>query len=137
MDLTKYLIEQVMLSKAQKVESLKEYFPEARLEDWFEQTAGQRVQVIEKQNGKGVLKFGTEIVTSEDGTIACLLGASPGASTSVTAMINVLNKCFPELMKNEWTKEIKTMIPSFNEDYNNPNLVDDSRARTNEILKIN
>ncbi|MEG0983186.1 malate dehydrogenase (quinone), partial [Algoriella sp.] len=84
-DLTKYLIEQVMLSKAQKIESLREYYPEARIEDWFEQTAGQRVQVIENQNGKGVLKFGTEIVTSQDGSISALLGASPGASTSVSA----------------------------------------------------
>ncbi|MEG1199532.1 MAG: malate dehydrogenase (quinone), partial [Algoriella sp.] len=100
-DLTKYLIEQVMLSKAQKIESLREYYPEARIEDWFEQTAGQRVQVIENQNGKGVLKFGTEIVTSQDGSISALLGASPGASTSVSAMLDLLGQCFPVLM-NEW-----------------------------------
>ena len=136
MDLTKYLIEQVMLSKAQKVESLKEYLPEAKLEDWYEQTAGQRVQVIEEQNGKGILKFGTEIVASQDGSIAALLGASPGASTSVSAMINVLNKCFPELMKTQWNNTIKTMIPSFGEDFNNPTLVEESRAKTNEVLKI-
>ncbi|MBQ0147578.1 MAG: malate dehydrogenase (quinone) [Flavobacteriaceae bacterium] len=136
MDLTKYLIEQVMLSKAQKVESLKEYLPEARLEDWFEQTAGQRVQVIEEQNGKGVLKFGTEIVSSADGSIAALLGASPGASTSVSAMINVLTKCFPELMNNEWKKEIKNMIPIFGEDFNNAELIANSRAKTNSVLKI-
>ena len=136
MDLTKYLIEQVMLSKAQKVESLKEYFPEAKLDDWFEQTAGQRVQVIENVDGKGVLKFGTEIVASQDGSIAALLGASPGASTSVSAMINVLNKCFPELMKNQWNNSIKTMIPSFGEDFNNAELVEASRAKTNVVLKI-
>ncbi|MBF0596684.1 malate dehydrogenase (quinone) [Faecalibacter rhinopitheci] len=136
MDLTKYLIEQVMLSKAQKVESLKEYLPEARLEDWFEQTAGQRVQVIEEQTGKGVLKFGTEIVSSADGSIAALLGASPGASTSVSAMINVLTKCFPELMNNEWKKEIKNMIPIFGEDFNNAELIANSRAKTNSVLKI-
>ncbi len=62
-----------MLSKAKKVESLQEYFPEAKLEDWFEQTAGQRVQVIEKQDGKGVLKFGTEIVTSQNRNNVCLI----------------------------------------------------------------
>ena len=136
MDLTKYLIEQVMLSKAQKVESLKEYFPDAKLDDWFEQTAGQRVQVIENVDGKGVLKFGTEIVASQDGSIAALLGASPGASTSVSAMINVLNKCFPELMKNQWNESIKSMIPSFGEDFNNAELVEASRAKTNAVLKI-
>ena len=136
MDLTKYLIEQVLLSKEKKVESLRDYLPEAKLEDWFEQTAGQRVQVIENQGGKGVLKFGTEIVAAQDGSIAALLGASPGASTSVSAMINVLNKCFPELMKNQWNESIKTMIPSFGKDFNDATLVAESRAKTNTTLKI-
>lgn len=136
MDLTKYLIEQVLLSKEKKVESLRDYLPEAKLEDWFEQTAGQRVQVIENQNGKGILKFGTEIVASQDGSIAALLGASPGASTSVSAMINVLNKCFPELMKNQWNESIKTMIPSFGKDFNDATLVEQTRTRTNATLKI-
>lgn len=135
-DLTKYLIEQVMLSKAKKVESLREYFPEAKLEDWFEQTAGQRVQVIEQQNGKGVLKFGTEIVTSQDGSISALLGASPGASTSVSAMLNLMKQCFPELMKNNWNEAIKEMIPSYGEDLAQAELVEASRARTTKVLKI-
>lgn len=136
MDLTKYLIEQVMLSKAKKVESLQEYFPEAKINDWFEQTAGQRVQVIEQQDGKGTLKFGTEIVASEDGSISALLGASPGASTSVSAMINILKKCFPEMMKEEWTPAIKEMIPSYGEDLAKADLVEASRARTTKVLKI-
>ena len=135
-DLTKYLIEQVMLSKAKKIESLQEYLPEAKIEDWFEETAGQRVQVIEKQDGKGVLKFGTEIVTSQDGSMSALLGASPGASTSVSAMINMLKKCFPEMMKDEWTPSIKSMIPSYGEDLTNAELVEASRARTTKVLKI-
>lgn len=136
MDLTKYLVQQVMLSKAQKIKSLQDYFPDAKIDDWYEQTAGQRVQVIEKQNSKGVLKFGTEIVTSQDGSIAALLGASPGASTSVSAMINVLKTCFPELMNSTWKDRIKEMIPSFGEDFNNPEVVEKSRARTSTLLKL-
>lgn len=135
-DLTKYLIEQVMLSKAQKVESLKEYYPEARLEDWFEQTAGQRVQVIHNENGKGVLKFGTEIITNQEGSIAALLGASPGASTSVSAMINILSRCFPEQMKTGWEAKIKEMIPTFGGDFSNTEMIETSRARTSSLLKI-
>ena len=135
MDLTKYLVEQVMLSKAQKIEELKEYYPEAKIEDWFEQTAGQRVQVIENQNGKGILKFGTEIVTSQDGSISALLGASPGASTSVSAMLDLLGQCFPKSM-NDWNPLIKQMIPSHGEDLTNAELVDASRARTTKVLKI-
>ncbi|MCA4777606.1 malate dehydrogenase (quinone) [Empedobacter stercoris] len=135
-DLTKYLIEQVMLSKAKKVESLQEYFPEAKLDDWFEQTAGQRVQVIEQQDGKGTLKFGTEIVTSQDGSMSALLGASPGASTSVSAMLNLMKQCFPDLMKNDWNDAIKTMIPSYGEDLGQADLIEASRARTTKVLKI-
>lgn len=135
-DLTKYLIEQVMLSKAKKVESLQEYFPEAKLDDWFEQTAGQRVQVIEQQDGKGTLKFGTEIVTSQDGSMSALLGASPGASTSVSAMLNLMKQCFPDLMKNDWNDAIKTMIPSYGEDLAQADLIEASRARTTKVLKI-
>ena len=135
-DLTKYLIEQVMLSKEKKVESLREYFPEAKSDDWFEQTAGQRVQVIEQQNGKGTLKFGTEIVASQDGTMSALLGASPGASTSVSAMIDILGKCFPDLMKNNWNEAIKAMIPSYGEDLAQADLIEASRARTTKVLKI-
>ncbi|HJD86771.1 MAG TPA: malate dehydrogenase (quinone) [Empedobacter falsenii] len=135
-DLTKYLIEQVMLSKAKKVESLQEYLPEAKLDDWFEQTAGQRVQVIEQQDGKGTLKFGTEIVTSQDGSMSALLGASPGASTSVSAMLNLMKQCFPDLMKNDWNDAIKTMIPSYGEDLGQADLIEASRARTTKVLKI-
>lgn len=135
-DLTKYLIEQVMLSKAKKVESLQEYLPEAKLHDWFEQTAGQRVQVIEQQDGKGTLKFGTEIVTSQDGSMSALLGASPGASTSVSAMLNLMKQCFPDLMKNDWNDAIKTMIPSYGEDLGQADLIEASRARTTKVLKI-
>ncbi|MFV0140908.1 malate dehydrogenase (quinone) [Empedobacter falsenii] len=135
-DLTKYLIEQVMLSKAKKVESLQEYLPEAKLDDWFEQTAGQRVQVIEQQDGKGTLKFGTEIVTSQDGSMSALLGASPGASTSVSAMLNLMKQCFPDLMKNDWNDAIKTMIPSYGEDLGQADLIEVSRARTTKVLKI-
>ncbi len=137
MDLTKYLVEQVMLSKAQKIKSLQDYYPDAKIEDWFEQTAGQRVQVIEKQDSKGVLKFGTEIISSADGSIAALLGASPGASTSVSAMINMLHKCYPELMNNTWKNQIKEMIPSFGKDFNSDDVVTESRNRTSQILKIN
>lgn len=135
-DLTKYLISQVLLSKEKKVESLQEYFPEAKLDDWFEQSAGQRVQVIEEENGKGTLKFGTEIVTSQDGSMSALLGASPGASTSVSAMLDLLKQCFPNLMKNNWDSLIKEMIPSHGEDLGNAELAEASRARTTEVLKI-
>jgi len=114
MGLTKYLIQQVMLSKEQRMEELREFIPNARLEDWDLVVAGQRVQVIKdtEDGGKGTLQFGTEVITASDGSIAALLGASPGASTAVHVMLEVIQKCFPQHF-NEWEPKIKEMIPSY------------------------
>ncbi|WP_203226024.1 malate:quinone oxidoreductase [Bacillus kwashiorkori] len=114
MALTKYLIQQVLLSKEKRMEELREFIPDAKAEDWDLIVAGQRVQVIKdtETGGKGTLQFGTEVVSSADGSIAALLGASPGASTAVHVMLEVLEKCFPQYM-NEWEPKIKEMIPSY------------------------
>ncbi len=112
--LTKYLIQQLLLSKEQRLEELKEFIPNAKLEDWDMVVAGQRVQVIKDtvEGGKGTLQFGTEVITASDGSIAALLGASPGASTAVHVMLEVLNRCFPQHQE-EWEPKIKEMIPSY------------------------
>ncbi|UZW65374.1 malate:quinone oxidoreductase [Priestia flexa] len=114
MVLTKYLIQQVMLSNEKRVEELREFIPDAKGEDWDIVVAGQRVQVIKdtEAGGRGTLQFGTEVVSSSDGTVAALLGASPGASTAVHVMLEVLEKCFPDQM-NAWEPKIKEMIPSY------------------------
>ena len=114
MALTKYLVQQLMLSKEQRIEELREFIPTAKLEDWDIVVAGQRVQVIKdtEAGGKGTLQFGTEVITAQDGSVAALLGASPGASTAVHVMLQVINKCFPQHVK-EWEPKIKEMIPSY------------------------
>ncbi len=114
MSLTKYLIQQVLLSKEQRMEELREFIPDAKSEDWDIVIAGQRVQVIKdtEKGGKGTLQFGTEVITSADGSVAALLGASPGASTAVHVMLEVIKKCFPKQQK-EWEPKIKEMIPSY------------------------
>jgi malate dehydrogenase (quinone) len=113
MALTKYLIQQVLLSNEKRMEELREFIPNAKSEDWDIVVAGQRVQVIkDTEAGKGTLQFGTEVVSADDGSIAALLGASPGASTAVHVMLEVLEKCFPQHI-NEWEPKIKEMIPSY------------------------
>lgn len=114
MSLTRYLIQQLLLSKEQRIKELRDFIPNAKSEDWDLVVAGQRVQVIKdtENGGKGTLQFGTEVVSSEDGSIAALLGASPGASTAVHVMLEVIGKCFPEQLK-EWKPKIKEMIPSY------------------------
>ncbi len=113
--LTKYLIDQVRQTPAQRLEALREFVPEARMEDWELEVAGQRVQVIKRDKENiGVLEFGTEVIASADGTIAALLGASPGASTAVSIMLSLLEQCFPDLVgSQEAGKKLSLMIPSY------------------------
>ena len=113
MGLTKYLVQQLMLNKDQRIEELRDFIPAAQAKDWDIVVAGQRVQVIkDTPAGKGTLQFGTEVITSQDGSVAALLGASPGASTAVTVMLNIINKCFPEQVP-AWEDKIKEMVPSY------------------------
>src|SRR5699024_9806771 len=112
LSLTKYLVEQLMLSKEQRMEELRAFIPTAKAEDWDVVVAGQRVQVIEDtENEKGKLQFGTEVITSDDGSVSALLGASPGASIAISVMLEVVQKCFPEEYKT-WEAKVKEMIPS-------------------------
>ncbi|WP_025681856.1 malate:quinone oxidoreductase [Paenibacillus maysiensis] len=134
MALTKYLIQQVMLSNEKRLEELREFIPNAKMEDWEIVVAGQRVQVIkDTEVGKGTLQFGTEVVSAADGSVAALLGASPGASTAVNVMLEVLERCFPQHMK-EWEPKIKEMIPSYGMSLaENPDIfqeIHDSTAQT-------
>ncbi|PTE90949.1 malate:quinone oxidoreductase, partial [Staphylococcus cohnii] len=112
-NLTKYLISQLTLSNEERMEELRTFVPDANSEDWHVVVAGQRVQVIkDTETGKGTLQFGTELVTSEDGTLSALLGASPGASTAVDIMLDLLQKCYKDEFK-QWEGKIKEMIPSY------------------------
>ncbi|MDG5786155.1 malate:quinone oxidoreductase [Evansella sp. AB-P1] len=136
MSLTKYLIQQVMLSKEQRMDELRDFIPNAKSEDWELVVAGQRVQVIKdtEAGGKGTLQFGTEVVSAADGSIAALLGASPGASTAVSVMLELLNMCFPEQMES-WEPKIKEMIPSYGESLmENPELLNEIHASTANTL---
>ncbi|WP_082593777.1 malate:quinone oxidoreductase [Paenibacillus sp. Soil766] len=137
MSLTKYLIEQVMLSKEKRMEELREFIPSAKTEDWELVVAGQRVQVIkDTAAGKGTLQFGTEVISSADGSLAALLGASPGASTAVSVMLELMTKCFPEHIK-EWEPKIKEMIPSYGVSLlKHPELIDEIHSSTTRILGL-
>ncbi len=110
--LSVYLIGELRSTFADRVDTLREFLPRAEGKDWELIIAGQRVQVIRRKGAGGVLEFGTAAITAEDGTIAGLLGASPGASTAVPAMLDILGKCFPARMQ-DWTPKLREMIPSY------------------------
>ncbi|WP_319943814.1 malate dehydrogenase (quinone) [Nocardia aurantia] len=111
LSLTKYLVSELLKSPAGRVDSLKEFVPRADGHDWELITAGQRVQVIRRKGAGGVLEFGTAVITAGDGSIAGLLGASPGASTCVSAMLDVMQRCFPQQYAG-WAPTLKTIVPS-------------------------
>jgi len=132
LDLVQYLLQQAELTDDDRQQVLQEYFPHAKREDWRLVTAGQRVQIIKRDPEKGaVLQFGTEIVGSQDGSIAALLGASPGASTAPHIMLNLLKKSFPEQMAStEWKNHIQKIVPSYGKKIN------DDAGYTNEIRRM-
>ncbi|MEV6275931.1 malate dehydrogenase (quinone) [Nocardia sp. NPDC051832] len=111
MSLVKYLVSELLKSYSGKVYTMEEFIPRADGRDWEIITAGQRVQIIRRKGAGGVLELGTAVIAAEDGSIAGLLGASPGASTCVTAMLDVLQRCFPREYA-DWTPKLQTMVPS-------------------------
>jgi len=138
--LTEYLIGQVIESSDERFAALREFYPNANEEDWRPEVAGQRVQIIKKDpvNG-GILQFGTELVTASDGSIVAMLGASPGASTAVWIMLEVIKRCFRDKLTNAgWTGKLKDMIPSYGQSLiDNPDLCQRVRAETAAVLHIN
>ena len=138
--LTRYLINEVRQSSEDRLTALKNFVPNAKLEDWQLEVAGQRVQVIKKHpiHG-GVLEFGTEMVSAADGSIAALLGASPGASTAVSIMLQLLQRCFKDRFDTpEWQAKIKQMIPSFGKSLSKDAvLLEEIRAYTSDVLGLN
>ena len=108
-----YLVTELLATPGKKHRALQQFAPRAKRRDWHLITAGQRVQILKRDaKGKAVIQFGTEVVSSADGTIAGLLGASPGASTAVPIMLDVLAKCFPNRLA-RWEPRIEQMIPSY------------------------
>lgn len=134
LDLVKYLVGEVTATDTDRLRTLRAFMPTAHPRDWELITAGQRVQVIKKDKAQGgVLEFGTELVTSSDGSIAGLLGASPGASTAVATMLDLLERCFPE-RADAWQPRLRAMMPSlgggeWDESFELDQLVDDEQIR--------
>ncbi len=137
--LVEYLAGQLMLSDEDRLNALKEYFPNAKAEDWRLWQAGQRVQIIKRDEAAGgVLKLGTEIVASQDGTIAGLLGASPGASTAAPIMLTVLQKVFKDKVASPaWQEKLHQIVPSYGTQLNgSPEKVAQEWAYTAKVLQL-
>lgn len=129
LDLVTYLVGELLASPSKKLDALRAFYPHAKADDWYSLTAGQRVQIIKNEPGKGgVLQFGTEVVASADGSIAGLLGASPGASTAAPIMLEVIEKCFPDRLE-AWRPVLRRMVPSYGRK------IGDDAALATEVLE--
>jgi len=138
-DLVQYLAGQLMMSDEDRLAALREYFPQAKGEDWQFRQAGQRVQIIKRDTERGgILKLGTEIVSAADRSIAALLGASPGASTAAPIMLDVIKQVFPDrLATQDWQDKIRRIVPSYGQALNgNPALVATTWSATAEQLQL-
>lgn len=135
--LVRYLVGEVFASRSKKLRALWDFYPSADPDDWYEQTAGQRVQVIKPDSRKGgVLQFGTEVIASADGSMSGLLGASPGASTAAPIMISVLERCFPHKHA-EWAPKLERIVPSYGTKLSDsPREAKASQKRTARVLGL-
>lgn len=139
--LVKYLVQQGTQSMADRMEVLHVFYPGAKAEDWKLIDAGIRVQAIKKTDGEaGIVHYGTEVITNEDKSISALLGASPGASVSVNIVMEVIKKCFLQLLESpEGKARMKEMIPSWDEDLKAPGMAgryQEIERQSNEALEL-
>jgi malate dehydrogenase (quinone) len=132
-----YLVTEVLATRSKKVRALQQFAPTADGRDWRLITAGQRVQIMKRDaKGKAVIQFGTEVVAGGGGTIAGLLGASPGASTAVPIMLDVIAKCYPDRM-DAWRPRLERMIPSYGGTLSaNEKVAESTISRTATVLGI-
>jgi malate dehydrogenase (quinone) len=139
LDLEEYLVGQLLESSEKRFDALREFYPKAKEEDWRVEVAGQRVQIIKKDPVHGgILEFGTELVIASDRSIVAMLGASPGASTAVWIMLQVIERGFPEKLKTGgWSSKLKQIIPSYGQSLiENGALAQRVRADTAAILNL-
>lgn len=131
-----YLVTEVLSTRGKRHRALQQFAPRARRGDWRLITAGQRVQIMKRVKRKAVIQFGTEVVSSADGSIAGLLGASPGASTAVPIMLDLVARCFPDRMA-AWQPQLERMIPSYGTQLAaNKSTAKSTLSRTAKVLAI-
>ena len=137
--LEKYLVGQVLETPKERFALLREYFPDAKEDDWRTEVAGQRVQIVKKDaTHGGTLQFGTEVVSGAEGSLVAMLGASPGASTAVAIMLEVLERGFSDKLKSDWRGKLVEMIPSYGQSLiDNPDLCRNVRSESASVLHIN
>ncbi|UVI37314.1 malate:quinone oxidoreductase [Brevibacterium spongiae] len=137
LDLVTFLIKELAAGPARKFAQLQRYFPQARRNEWTLILAGQRAQLVKPDPKKiGVLQQGTELIVSSDGSISGLLGASPGASTAVPIMLDLLERAFPAQWHDRWKAELTEAIPDCERTLWDAEAVARTQADTDAVLGL-
>ena len=136
--LVKYLMQQGTQSMTTRMKELRNFYPEAKDDDWELIDAGIRVQAIKKEDGDaGIVHFGTEVLSSADKSISALLGASPGASVSVNIILEIVRKNFGHLLQTkEGRDRMKDMIPSYDEKLDDTSMSKRQASLSEEAEKL-
>lgn len=112
LDLVRFLISELLATPTRRFRQLQRYLPTAHRDEWELIPAGQRAQLVTPgPRGVGVLQQGTELITTADRAVSGLLGASPGASTAVPIMIDLLRRCFPDEWQHRWEAALTDAVP--------------------------
>jgi malate dehydrogenase (quinone) len=134
--LVRFLVQQALQGMDSRLRALREFYPEARRDDWRLVDAGIRVQAMKKADA-GRLYFGTEVVTAPDGSLAALLGASPGASVSANIALQIVQSCFADSLRApEGHARMKAMLPTFDVDLGQPAKATEYARRSAEIDEL-
>lgn len=113
LSLVRYLVAELAARPRKKFAQVQRFYPESKFSEWELILAGQRAQLVKPDPRKiGALQQGTELVVSADNSISGLLGASPGASTAVPIMLDLLRRCFPDSWGATWRDALSEAIPS-------------------------
>lgn len=137
LSLVRYLIAELAARPRKKFAQLQRFYPGAKFSEWELILAGQRAQLVKPDRRKiGALQQGTELVTSADNTMSGLLGASPGASTAVPIMLDLLRRCFPDSWGATWHNVLSEAIPSITTEVWDAATVSATTDRTEKALRI-
>lgn len=122
LELIRYLVQQGKQSKEDRMRTLRDFYPDARSENWRLINAGIRVQAIKSTEGKsGIVHYGTEVITDKAKSIAALLGASPGASVSASIAVQLVEQCMPELLLSPAGRDrMRAIVPTYGVDIKQP-----------------
>jgi malate dehydrogenase (quinone) len=136
--LVKYLMQQGTQSMNTRMKELRNFYPDAKDEDWELIDAGIRVQAIKKEDGDaGIVHFGTEVLSSSDKSISALLGASPGASVSVNIILEIIRENFGHLLQTKQGHErMVNMIPSYDEKLVDASMSERQASLSDETEKL-